>query len=155
MELVVFLIIVMTAVIVLALALYLTITIIALIKIHDGLNLTLDAVGEIAAKTAPVNGVLDAINGTLIAGCNLLEGLFLKKAGNDAAGLVESSFPGEGQRFLQRVGRRGPVVPIGETYPRGEAILGSLLGSPPPAAAAAEPEPVGRMSAMGSRPWER
>jgi hypothetical protein len=155
MELVVFLIIVMTAVIVLALALYLTVTIIALIKIHDGLNLTLDAVGEIAAKTAPVNGVLDAINGTLIAGCNLLEGLFLKKAGNDAAGLVESSFPGEGQRFLQRVGRRGPVVPIGETYPRGEAILGSLLGSPPPAAAAAEPEPVGRMSAMGSRPWER
>jgi hypothetical protein len=154
MELVVFLIIVVTTVIVLALALYLIITIMALIKIHNGLNLTLDAVGEIAAKTAPVNGVLDAINKTLMAGRDLLEGLFLKKAGGDAAGLVESSFPGEGQRFLHRVGRRGPVVAIGETYPRGEAILGSLLGNPPPAAAA-EPEPVGRMSAMGARPWER
>src|SRR5215213_4874882 len=131
MELPVALIIIVTTVIILTLALYLGLTILALVKIGAGLNRTLASVGEIAAKTAPVNGVLDAINGTLIAGRNLLEGLFLKKAGPDAAGLVESSFPGEGARFLQRVGRRGPVVPIGETYPRGEAILGSLLGAAP------------------------
>jgi hypothetical protein len=146
------LIVVVIAVIVAALALYLTLTIQALVKINAGLGRTLVSVGEIAAKTAPVNGVLDAINATLIAGRNLLEGLFLKKAGEDAAGLVESAFPGEGSRFLGRVGRRGAVADIGETYPRGEAILNSLLGAPAPQAA---PPPVGRMSAMGARPWER
>jgi hypothetical protein len=144
-------IILVVTLIVLALALFLSLTIRALFKISAGLNRTLVSVGEIAAKTAPVNGVLDAINATLMAGRNLLEGLFLKKAGDDAAGLVESAFPGEGSRFLGRVGRRGAVVDIGETYPRGEAILNSLLGAPAPQ----PPAPVERMSAMGARPWER
>jgi hypothetical protein len=152
MELIVGIIILLIAAIVGALAIFLTMTIQALFKINQGLGVTLASVGEIAAKTAPVNGVLDAINATLLAGRNLLEGLFLKKAGPDAAGLVESAFPGEGAKFLRRVGRPGTVLPIGDTYPRGEAILGSLLGAPPAAAPAA---PVARTSAKGLRPWER
>jgi hypothetical protein len=147
-------IILLVAVIILALALYLGVTILMLFKINRGLDRTLSSVGEIAAKTAPVNGVLEAVVASLRAGANLLEGLFLKKAGDDAAGLVESAFPGEGPRFLARVGRRGTVANIGETYPRGEAILNSLLGAPAPAAAAPA-APVERMSAMGQRPWER
>lgn len=152
MEPVVAIIILLVAVIIGALALYLLATIRLLFKINDGLDRTIISVGEIVAKTAPVNGVLDAVNSSLRLGRTVLEGLFLKKAGGDAAGLVESAFPGEGPRFLQRVGQRGTVVPIGETYPRGEAILNSLLGAPAPAAPAAPPT---RMSAMGQRPWER
>jgi hypothetical protein len=167
MELPVAVIIVVIALIVLALAVYLIATIAELQKINGGLYRVLDGVGEIATKTAPVNGVLDAINRTLVAGRDLLEGLALKKAGPDAAGLVESVFPGEGQRFLQRIGRSGAVVAIGEDYDRGAAILTSLLGAgpapPPPAAApAAAPAPAatpqgengsgGRISLRTSKP---
>jgi hypothetical protein len=151
MEAPVAIIILLVTLVILALAVYLIATIVELKKITAGLDLVLDAVGEIAAKTAPVNGVLDAINGTLVAGRDLLEGLALKKAGGDAAGLVESCFPGEGQNFLRRIGRPGQVVPIGATYPPGEATLAALLGTPAPAAA---PAPVGRLSAIGARPWE-
>lgn len=188
MELPVAIILLFIVVIVAMLALYLIATIVELVKINAGLDQVLGKVGEIATKTAPVNGVLDAVNNTLVAGRNLLEGLFYQKAGPDAAGLVESAFPGEGPRFLQRVGKSGTVVPIGEEYPRGAAILNSLLGvAPAPAAPAAAPAsgpaqsvrqggritlrgrsapssaaPVaeapsepGRLSARGSRPWER
>jgi hypothetical protein len=189
MELPVAIILLFIVVIIAMLALYLIATIAELIKINAGLDQVLVKVGEIATKTAPVNGVLDAVNTTLVAGRNLLEGLFVQKAGNDAAGLVESAFPGEGPRFLQRVGRTGTVVQIGEDYPRGAAILNSLLGvapapaAPAPAAAAsgpsasvrqggritlrgnsapssgasvaAPPSEPGRLSARGSRPWER
>jgi hypothetical protein len=188
MELPVAIIILFIVLIVLMLAVYLTATIVELLKINAGLDQVLDKVGEIATKTAPVNGVLDAVNATLVAGRNLLEGLFFQKAGPDAAGLVDSAFPGEGPRFLQRVGRSGTVVPIGEDYPRGAAILNSLLGAPAPAAPAAPaassgpseavrsggritlrgrsapssttmvaepPSEPGRLSARGSRPWER
>ena len=181
MELPVAIIILFVTLIVLTLAVYLLATIVELLKINAGLDEVLGKVGEIATKTAPVNGVLDAVNTTLLAGRNLLEGLFFQKAGPDAAGLVESAFPGEGARFLQRIGRAGTVVPIGEEYPRGAAILNSLLGvapapaAPAPAAPAAapagritlrgrsapsatvveEPSIPGRLSAKGSRPWER
>lgn len=180
MELPVAIIILFVTLIVLLLAVYLLATIVELLKINAGLDEVLGKVGEIATKTAPVNGVLDAVNTTLLAGRNLLEGLFYQKAGPDAAGLVESAFPGEGPRFLQRIGRAGTVVPIGEEYPRGAAILNSLLGvapapaAPAPAAPAAsggritlrgrsapsatvveEPSIPGRLSAKGSRPWER
>jgi hypothetical protein len=153
-ELPVALIILLITLIVLALAVFLIGTIYELGKINAGLANVLNGVGEIAAKTAPVNGVLDAINGTLVTGRNVLEGLALKKAGGDAAGLVESCFPGEGQRFLRRIGRSGgAVVPIGATYPPGEATLNALLGNPAPAAPN-PPSSVGRLSAIGSRPWE-
>jgi hypothetical protein len=159
MELPVAIILLFIVVIVAMLALYLIATIAELIKINAGLDQVLVKVGEIATKTAPVNGVLDAVNTTLVAGRNLLEGLFVQKAGNDAAGLVESAFPGEGPRFLQRVGRTGTVVPIGEDYPRGAAILNSLLGvapapaAPAPAAAAGPSASVrqgGRITLRGS-----
>jgi hypothetical protein len=142
MELPVAVIILVIALIILALAVYLIATIAELRKINGGLYQVLAGVGEIATKTAPVNGVLDAINRTLVAGRDLLEGLALKKAGPDAAGLVESCFPGEGPRFLQRIGRSGAVAAIGEDYDRGAAILNSLLGAgpaPPPPSAAAAP----------------
>lgn len=123
-----------------ALALFLTATIVQLVKINRGLAVVIGAVGEIVAKTAPVNGVLDAINSNLVLGRNLLEGLFVKKAGDDAGGLVESLFPGEGAKFLQRVGRRGPVVNTGVVYTRGVGILASLgRGAPIGAAHARGP----------------
>ena len=149
MELPVAILILFITVIVAMLAIYLLATIIELLKINAGLDNVLGKVGEIATKTAPVNGVLDAVNNTLVAGRNLLEGLFVKKAGSDAAGLVESAFPGEGQRFLQRVGRHDAVAPIGEEYPRGEAILNSLLGvAPAPAAPTAAPAAAGPSAAV-------
>ena len=152
MEIPVAVIILLIALIVLALAVFLIATILELVKINDGLAEVLDGVGEIVTKTAPVNGVLGAINVTLVAGRDLLEGLALKKTGPDAAGLVESCFPGEGAKFQQRVGVRGPIVAIGEEYPRGTATLNALLGVTP--AAAAPAAPAARISAVGARPWE-
>jgi hypothetical protein len=121
-----------------ALAIYLISTIFELIKINKGLAIVIGAVGEIVQKTSPVNGVVDAINSNLVAGRNLLEGLFIKKAGDDAGGLVESLFPGEGQKFLNRVGRRGPVINTGIVYTRGVGILASLGRGAPIGAAHAK-----------------
>ncbi|MEA2149303.1 MAG: hypothetical protein QOD69_1133 [Solirubrobacteraceae bacterium] len=120
------LIILLAALIIAALAIYLIATILELFKINAGLDVVLGKVGEIVAKTSPVNGVLDNINANLVTGRNLLEGLLLKKAGPDSAGLVESLFPGEGQKFLQRVGKSGKVVNTGAVYTRGVGILASL-----------------------------
>jgi hypothetical protein len=121
-----------------ALAIYLISTIFELIKINKGLAIVIGSVGEIVQKTAPVNGVVDAINSNLVAGRNLLENLFIKKAGDDAGGLVESLFPGEGAKFLQRVGRRGPVINTGIVYTRGVGILASLGRGAPIGAAHAK-----------------
>jgi hypothetical protein len=152
MELPVLILILLITLVIAALAVYLVTTILELTKINAGLAEVLAGVGEIVTKTAPVNGVLDAINSTLVTGRDLLEGLALKKTGPDAAGLVESCFPGEGAKFQRRVGVRGPIVAIGEEYPRGAATLNALLGVAP---ANDVPAPVGRMSAKGARPWER
>lgn len=154
MELPVAIIILLIALVILALALYLIATISELQKINAGLADVIDGVVEIVEKTAPVNGVLDAINATLVVGRDLLEGLALKKTGSDAAGLVESCFPGEGQKFLRRIGRHGQVVVIGDEYPRGAATLNALLGVTPAAAAPAAAAPAGRISVVGARPWE-
>ncbi len=129
--------------IVAALAVYLVATIQELVKITKGLDIVIGGVGEIVAKSAPVNGVLDAINKTLVTGRDLLEGLLIKKAGNDAAGLVESLFPGEGANFLRRVGRSGKVVNVGTVYTRGVGILASL-GRGAPIGAAHERGPAVR-----------
>jgi hypothetical protein len=120
------LIILLVAVIIGALAVYLIATIQQLFMINAGLDVVLGRVGEIVAKSAPVNGVVDAINSNLVAGRDLLENLLLKKAGPDSAGLVESLFPGEGAKFLQRVGRTGKVVNTGAVYTRGVGILAGL-----------------------------
>jgi len=121
-----------------ALAIYLIATIFELVKITKGLSTVINSVGEIVQKTAPVNGVLEAINGNLVAGRNLLENLFIKKAGADGPGLVESLFPGEGAKFNQRVGRRDPVINTGIVYTRGVTILASLGRGAPIGAAHAK-----------------
>jgi len=130
--------IVLITAIIAALAFFLISTIFALVKINKGLTVVIGSVGEIIGKTAPINGVLDAINSNLVAGRDVLENLFLKKAGPDAGGLVESVFPGEGAKFLQRVGRSGPVVNTGVVYTRGVGILASLGRGAPIGAAHAK-----------------
>ena len=142
-----------------ALAIFLIATILELRKIARGLDVVIEGVGEIVTKTAPVNGVLDAINGTMVTGRNVLEGLFVKKAGDHSGGLVESCFPGEGANFLQRVGRHGPVTHIGDEFAPGAATLAGLVAATrgqaaPAAAPAAAPEPADRLDVRGSRPWE-
>ncbi|HEV7883105.1 MAG TPA: hypothetical protein VGO81_06025 [Solirubrobacteraceae bacterium] len=126
MEIQVAIIILLVALIIAALAVYLIATILQLFKINAGLDVVLGKVGEIVAKSAPVNGVVDAINSNLAGGRDLLENLLLKKAGPDSAGLVESLFPGEGEKFLRRVGKSGKVVNTGAVYTRGVGILASL-----------------------------
>ena len=138
MSLAVFVMLVIITVIIAALAFWLIRTIFELVKINRGLSVVIGSVGEIVAKSAPVNGVVDAINSNLVAGRDLLENLFLKKAGQDAGGLVESLFPGEGAKFLQRVGRTGPVINTGIVYTRGVGILASLGRGAPIGAAHAK-----------------
>ena len=83
--------------VILALVVYLVSVILELRKITAGLDAVIGSVGEILTKTEPVNGVVDQINKDLSAGTDLLEGLLDKKAGqDDAAGLIESVYPGAG-----------------------------------------------------------
>lgn len=112
--------------IILALSVYLIATIVQLFKINAGLSVVLPLVGQIVAKTNPVNPVVDDINANLVVTRDALENLMLKKAGPDSAGLVESLFPGEGAKFLRRVGRSGKVVNVGTVYTRGVGILAGL-----------------------------
>jgi hypothetical protein len=114
------------AVIIGALAVFLIATILQLFKINAGLSVVLPLVGQIVAKTGPVNPVVDDINANLVVTRDALENLMLKKAGPDSAGLVESLFPGEGAKFLRRVGRSGKVVNVGTVYTRGVGILAGL-----------------------------
>ena len=120
------LIILLSAVIIAAAAIYLLATIMQLFKINSGLSVVLPLVGQIVQKTAPVNPVVDDINANLVVTRDALENLMLKKAGPDSAGLVESLFPGEGAKFLRRVGRTGKVVNVGTVYTRGVGILAGL-----------------------------
>ena len=76
--------------IVLAIVVFLVAVIVELKKISLGLDVVIPPVAELVAKTAPVNTLVDQINGDLTAGVNLLEGLLVKKAGlDDAGGLIE------------------------------------------------------------------
>lgn len=135
--------------IVLALVYFLVMTILQLVKINRGLDVVLGAVGEIISKSAPVNGIVDTINGTLAQGRDLLERLLLKKAGDDSAGLVESLFPGEGRNFLRRVRKHGPVRNIREVYTRGVTTL-AHLGRTAPIGEAHEVGPAIRDTAYAS-----
>lgn len=126
MQVQVALIILLATVIIAAAAVYLIATIMQLFKINAGLSVVLPLVGQIVQKTAPVNPVVDDINANLVITRDALENLMLKKAGPDSAGLVESLFPGEGAKFLKRVGRPGKVVNVGTVYTRGVGILAGL-----------------------------
>ncbi len=138
MEIQVAIIILEVAVIIGALAVFLIATILQLFKINAGLSVVLPLVGQIVSKTGPVNPVVDDINQNLVVTRDALENLMLKKGGADAAGLVESLFPGEGAKFLKRVGRSGKVVNVGTVYTRGVGILASLGRGAPIGAAHAK-----------------
>jgi hypothetical protein len=137
-EIQVAIIILEVAVIIGALAVFLIATILQLFKINAGLSVVLPLVGQIVAKTGPVNPVVDDINRNLVITRDALENLMLKKAGPDSAGLVESLFPGEGAKFLKRVGRTGKVVNVGTVYTRGVGILAGLGRGAPIGAAHAK-----------------
>jgi hypothetical protein len=113
--------------VILALVVYLVAVIMELRKITNGLDAVIESVGAIVSKSKPVNGVVESINKDLSAGTDLLEGLLDKKAGqDDAAGLVESLFPGAGASVLERQGRSGEVKNIDEVYTRGAVQLARL-----------------------------
>jgi hypothetical protein len=130
--------------IVLALVFYLVSTIVALRRITAGLDEVIAAVGEIVAKSAPVNGVVTAINEQLDAGVDLLEGLLVKKAGlSDAMGLVDGLYPGAAAAGLRSFPESTTVESprIGEVYTRGTLTL-ARLGREAPIAALS---PVGEV----------
>jgi hypothetical protein len=137
-EIQVAIIILLITIIIAELAGYLILTIVQLFKINAGLSVVLPLVGQIVAKTNPVNPVVDDINANLVVTRDALENLMLKKAGRDSAGLVESLFPGEGAKFLRRVNRSGKVVNVGTVYTRGVGILASLGRGAPIGAAHAK-----------------
>jgi hypothetical protein len=123
--------------IVLALVYYLVSTIVALRRITAGLDQVIEGVGEIVAKSAPVNDVVTAINGQLDAGVDLLEGLLVKKAGmTDAVGLVEGLYPGAAAAGFRAFPESTDVRPprIGEVYTQGTLTL-ARLGREAPIAA--------------------
>ena len=115
--------------IVLALVYHLVATIVALRRITAGLDEVIAGVGEIVEKSAPVNGVVTAINAQLDAGVDLLEGLLVQKAGlSDAAGLIDGLYPGAAAAGLRGFPESATVERprIGEIYTRGTLTLARL-----------------------------
>jgi hypothetical protein len=121
--------IVAVVLIVAVLVVYLVAIIWQLRKITNGLDVVIGHVGEIVEKSAPVNGVVTAINEQLDAGVDLLEGLLVKKAGmTDAVGLVEGLYAGAGaagfRNFPESKTIKAPR--IGEVYTKGTLTLARL-----------------------------
>jgi hypothetical protein len=144
--------IVAVVLIVLALVYYLVATILELRKIEAGLDEVIAGVGEIVEKSAPVNGVVTAINEQLDAGVELLEGLLVKKAGlTDAMALIDSVYPGAAADGLRNVpGSTEVDAPrIGEVYTRGTLTL-ARLGREAPIAVASPAGPALRNVEGGS-----
>jgi hypothetical protein len=115
--------------IVLALVYYLVSTIVQLRTIADGLDEVIGSVGEIVAKSAPVNDVVTDINANLDAAVSALEGLLVKKAGmEDAVGLLDGLYPGAAAAGLRDFPASREVVPprIGEVYTKGTLTLARL-----------------------------
>ena len=138
--------------IVLALVYYLLSTIVALRKITKGLDEVIADVSGIVEKSAPVNGIVTAINEQLDAGVDLLEGLLVKKTGLvDAVGLVESVYPGSGaagfRKFPESTTLTSPR--IGEVYTKGTLTL-ARLGREAPIAGASPNGPALRDTESGS-----
>src|SRR3954454_18519646 len=138
--------------IVLALVYNLVSTIVALRQITNALDETIQAVGEIVEKSAPVNDVVTTINQHLDAAVDALEGLLVKKAGMvDAVGLVDGLYPGaakDGFRdFPESTTVKAPR--IGEVYTRGTLTL-ARLGREAPIAAASPSGEVLRNVTGGS-----
>jgi hypothetical protein len=138
--------------IVLALVYYLVSTIVALRQITAGLDQAIAGVGGIIEKSAPVEGVVKDINGSLDAGVDLLEGLLVKKAGLvDAMGLVDGLYPGAAAQGLRNFPDSETIRPprISEVYTKGTLTL-ARLGREAPIAAASPDGPVLRNVEGGS-----
>jgi hypothetical protein len=138
--------------IVLALVYFLVSTIVALRRIAAGLDEVIAGVGEILEKSAPVNGVVNAINEQLDAGVDALEGLLVKKAGlSDAMGLIDGVYPGAAAAGLRNFPESTDVdAPrIGEVYTKGTLQL-ARLGRDAPIAAASPGDAVLRNIEGGS-----
>jgi hypothetical protein len=138
--------------IVAVLVFYLVSTILELRKIVAGLDRAIAGVGEIVEKTAPVNEVVNTINGQLDAGVDLLEGLLVKKAGlTDAVGLVDGLYPGAAAQGFRRFPDSTEITPprIGEVYTRGTLTL-ARLGREAPIAEGNPAGPVLRNVEYGS-----
>jgi hypothetical protein len=115
--------------IVLALVFYLVSVIAQLRTITGGLDEVIGHVGEIVEKSAPVNGIVLAINEQLDAGVDLLEGLLVKKAGMaDAVGLVDGLYAGAAAAGFRNFPESATVKAprIGEVYTRGTLTLARL-----------------------------
>ena len=138
--------------IVLALVYYLVATILELRKITAGLDEVIVSVGQIVEKSAPVNDVVNHINGQLDAGVDLLEGLLVQKAGmEDALGLVEGLYAGAGAAGFRNFPESGTTKAprIGEVYTKGTLTL-ARLGREAPIAMANPAGPVLRNVEGGS-----
>jgi hypothetical protein len=138
--------------IVLALVYYLVSTILALQKITSGLDEVIGSVGEIVAKSAPVNEVVNAINKDLDAGVDMLEALLVKKAGmDDAVGLVDGLYPGAAAAGFRNFPESTQVEAprISEVYTKGTLTL-ARLGREAPIAMANPAGPVLRNVEGGS-----
>jgi hypothetical protein len=130
--------IVAVALIVLVAAAYLLPTIVALRNISRALDDAIVGVGELLAKTEPVEPVVSDINANLDAGVGALEGLLVKKSGiSDAMGLLDGLYPGAAKAGLRDDPQSTEITPpqIGEVYTRGVLTL-ARLGREAPIAAA-------------------
>jgi len=139
-------------IVVLALVYYLVATIVALRQITNGLDEAIEAVGEIIAKSAPVEGVVETINANLDAAVDALEGLLVKKAGvEDAVGLIDGLYPGAAAAGLRNFEGSAEIKPprIGEVYTKGTLTL-ARLGREAPIAAASPNGPAIRNTTYGS-----
>jgi hypothetical protein len=144
--------IVAVVLIVLALVYYLVFTILQLRQITSGLDEVIAGVVEILEKSAPVNEIVNSINGQLDAGVDLLEGLLVQKAGlTDAVGLVDGLYPGAAAAGFRNIPESKDVrAPrIGEVYTKGTLTL-ARLGREAPVAAASPAGPVLRNVEGGS-----
>jgi hypothetical protein len=138
--------------IVLALVYFLVSTILELRKVVAGLDEVIEHVDGIVEKSAPVNGIVIAINEQLDAGVAALEGLLVKKAGlADAVGLVDGIYPGAAAAGLRDFPASTTIEPprIGEVYTKGTLTL-ARLGREAPIAAASPGEGVLRNVEGGS-----
>jgi hypothetical protein len=138
--------------IVLALVFYLVSTIVQLRAITNGLDEVISNVGEILAKTEPVEPVVADINENLDAAVGALEGLLVKKAGmDDAMGLLDGLYPGAAAAGLRDFPASREITPprIGEVYTKGTLTL-ARLGREAPIAMANPAGPVLRNVEYGS-----
>jgi len=144
--------IVTVVLIVLALVYYLVSTIVQLRAITNGLDEVITNVGEILAKTEPVEPVVADINANLDAAVSALEGLLVKKAGmDDAMGLVDGLYPGAAAAGLRDFPESREITPprIGEVYTKGTLTL-ARLGREAPIAVTNPAGPVLRNVEYGS-----